>query len=401
LMARLAELPFIDLRPDLDVSLLQGDVGQASLGRYHAVLFPVLRLCLAILASLGGDNVSAASQVLQFLTGHEETVSLILRGSAARSSLHPALLQELSLLTGVVARAASLDLHPDTMDAGSIELAGQQARLQRQMLALLTQFQLNDNLNASLASASSSPLLPVLQIISNCVSFARSLVSTSSLNSRSCKLVVSPSMVEDIGGPASSRAPSLGLLVTSARRLAKQLSVSKARLVEGKDRLAALPSLPLTELTAMAQVSPTEKMPAASIRKLAQERTASSVSTMESEVKLCTATVEGLSFLLWRHLEHFLLYTSAATTSGPGTPFQAAFNRLHSAPLEQGIVPFSPKAAFSQADLEKLKSDASLTLNEAFFGQLADAAEGGEGRAVAFLQSILRRTQRLAALHTQ
>ena len=39
-----------------------------------------------------------------------------------------------------------------------------------------------------------------------------------------------------------------------------------------------------------------------------------------------------------------------------------------------------------QNDLEKLKSDASLTLNEAFFGQLADAAEGGEGRAVAFLQ---------------
>ena len=49
-------------------------------------------------------------------------------------------------------------------------------------------------------------------------------------------------------------------------------------------------------------------MPAASIRKLAQERTASSVSTMESEVKLCAATVEGLAFLLWRHLEHFLLY---------------------------------------------------------------------------------------------
>ena len=60
------------------------------------------------------------------------------------------------------------------------------------------------------------------------------------------------------------------------------------------------------------QVSPTEKMPAASIRKLAQERTASSVSTMESQVKLCTATVEGLAFLLWRHLEHFLLYTRLA-----------------------------------------------------------------------------------------
>merc|ERR1719210_1204578 len=89
-------------------------------------------------------------------------------------------------------------------------------------------------------------------------------------------------------------------------------------------------------------------MPAAAIRKLAQERTASSVTTLEAEVKLCTSTVEGLAFLLWRHLEHFLLYTSAATTSGPATPFQAAFNRLHTVPLEQGSVPFSSKAAFSQ-----------------------------------------------------
>ena len=36
------------------------------------------------------------------------------------------------------------------------------------------------------------------------------------------------------------------------------------------------------------------------------------VTTLESEVKLCTSTVEGLAFLLWRHLEHFLLYTRLA-----------------------------------------------------------------------------------------
>ena len=36
------------------------------------------------------------------------------------------------------------------------------------------------------------------------------------------------------------------------------------------------------------------------------------VTTLEAEVKLCTSTVEGLAFLLWRHLEHFLLYTRLA-----------------------------------------------------------------------------------------
>ena len=87
--------------------------------------------------------MSAATQVLQFLTGHEETVSLVLRGATARAALHPALLQEHALLTAVVSRAAGLDLRPEHTDAASIKLAGQQARL-----ALLTQFQPMDELAA-------------------------------------------------------------------------------------------------------------------------------------------------------------------------------------------------------------------------------------------------------------
>ena len=62
---------------------------------HHSVLFPVLRLSQAVLASLSSDNMSAASQIVHFLAGHEELTSIILRGSAARSSLHPSLLLEL------------------------------------------------------------------------------------------------------------------------------------------------------------------------------------------------------------------------------------------------------------------------------------------------------------------
>ena len=50
---------------------------------HHSVLFPVLRLCQAVLASLSSDNMSAASQIVHFLAGHEELTSIILRGSAA------------------------------------------------------------------------------------------------------------------------------------------------------------------------------------------------------------------------------------------------------------------------------------------------------------------------------
>ena len=162
LMARLAEFSVLDLRPDPDSALLLqkkldhmgedgvGGGGGGALGRYHSILFPVLRLCQAVLSSLGGENRSAAAQTLHFLTGHEEVLALVLRASTARASLHPALLQELALVTGVVSRAATLDIRSEALDAAGFELSGQLARIQRQMLGLLQLFQLSDSLVSTL-----------------------------------------------------------------------------------------------------------------------------------------------------------------------------------------------------------------------------------------------------------
>ena len=212
LMARLAEFSVLDLRPDPDTSLLRemedgGEDNGGHIAKYHSVLFPVLRLCQAVLASLGSDNMSAASQIVHFLAGHEELTSIILRGSAARSSLHPSLLQELALMTSVVSRSkylspkwtkcfsqnifrsAILDLKHDMMDASSLELQGQLSRMQKQMMALLHQFQINESLLNSLQSSkhSQASTLHVLQIISNATSFARTLVLSASSNPRSTR----------------------------------------------------------------------------------------------------------------------------------------------------------------------------------------------------------------------
>ena len=190
LMARLAEFSVLDLRPDPDTGLLRdAEDSDGGLGKYHSVLFPVLRLCQAVLASLGSDNISAASQIVHFLSGHEELVSLVLRGSAARATLHPALLQELALMTSVVSRAAVLDIKQDMMDASTLEVQGQLARIQKQMMALLHQFQLTENLVQSLQSSkkSQSVTLHVLQVIANATSFARTLVSSASNNPRSTR----------------------------------------------------------------------------------------------------------------------------------------------------------------------------------------------------------------------
>ena len=245
----------VDLRPDPDSNLLRGGEEEGgSLHKYQSVLFPMLRLCQAVLASLGADNVSAAAQTVQFLTGHEEVVGLVLRGSAARASLHPLLLQELALLTAVVSRAAVLDIRTDQMDASTIELHGQLSRMQKQMLSLLHQFRLSDSLVTALQnskpSKSPSATLMVLQILSNVTSFARSLVVSSSPSPRSTRLIVSPSLLEATEGlsegPVSSHPASLGLLIMTTRIVAAQLARSQASLSDYQARLTSPQSLPIT-----------------------------------------------------------------------------------------------------------------------------------------------------------
>jgi len=416
LMARLAEFNVLDLRPDPDSSLLRGGEEEAdALHKYQSVLFPVLRLCQAVLASLGADNVSAASQTVQFLTGHEEVVSLILRGSAARASLHPVLLQELALVTAVVSRSAVLDIRSDQMDATTIELQGQLSRMQKQMLSLLHQFQLTDSLVNGLQNTNStkgpSPTLMVLQILSNVTSFARSLVVSSSPSPRSTRLIVSPSLLEATEGlsegPVSSRPASLGLLIVTTRTVAAQLARSQTSLSDHQSRLTSIQSQPITELVRLAEISTTDKLPTVVVRKMAVEKVSATISSKTREVSLCAGTLEGLTFLVWRHLEHYLLYSTAASSAGPVTPFQQAFSRHNTPAVEIGGTTATHRKAFAQVDLEKLKKDVIAVLNDTFFDKLGDCVSSVETSsnskpsAQGFLQSVLRRTKRLASLHTQ
>ena len=75
------------------------------MSRYHQILFPVLRLCQALLAALGSDNRSVTAQILHFITANDELVRTILKSRGAAMSL--ANLQEMSLVTGLIARCVA------------------------------------------------------------------------------------------------------------------------------------------------------------------------------------------------------------------------------------------------------------------------------------------------------
>jgi hypothetical protein len=60
-----------------------------------------------------------------------------------------------------------------------------------------------------------------------------------------------------------------------------------------------------------------------------------------------------------------------------------------------------------QVDLEKLKGDVKVVLNDSFFERLTDVVDiverttNSRTSTAGFLQAIIRRSKRLALLHTQ
>lgn len=58
--------------------------------------------------------------------------------------------KELSLVTAIVSRAAIIDIRADASDAAGFELAGILSRVQKQMISLMSQFQLSPELLTSL-----------------------------------------------------------------------------------------------------------------------------------------------------------------------------------------------------------------------------------------------------------
>ena len=165
------------------------------------------------------------------------------------------------------------------------------------------------------------------------------------------RLVVSSSMMEATEGlsegPVTSRPASLGLLVVSLTNVNTQLARSQTALADYKERLTSLQTLPVTELVRLAGVSPDgPKLATVVVRRMAQEKVAATIASKSREVALCCASVEALSFLVWRHLEHFLLYSGAAG-AGAGTAIQEAYSKHVTYSQDQGYSAPSHRTGFA------------------------------------------------------
>lgn len=191
--------------------------------RYQQVLFPALNLCDIVLSTLGPENYSAITQVVHFLLSHGDMIEIVLR--AGTPFLNIGLLQELSAITGLIARSANQDISNLIEPTTNQELGAHLYRLQKLMMNLFPRFivtestikemskanliahdsQLNMSRSFSLNSGGDNQekakILQTkyfLQIACNLALYARNAIANHSADHRATGVLFSPSISEGL-----------------------------------------------------------------------------------------------------------------------------------------------------------------------------------------------------------
>ena len=209
-MSVLAGMKVFDLHPDFQVVNYSSQYGMSSAFippievRYQQILFPALNLCDVILSTLGQDNHSAITQVIHFLLSHGDMIEIVLR--AGTPFMNIGLLQELSGITSLIARAANQEIANLIDSNANQDLGAHLYRLQKLMLTLFPRFSLSDQtlkeMNQRMTNNSDQDkakhIKYFLQIASNLALYAKNSISNYSSDNRSINVLFSPHINENI-----------------------------------------------------------------------------------------------------------------------------------------------------------------------------------------------------------
>ncbi|XP_035827391.1 nuclear pore complex protein Nup205 [Aplysia californica] len=448
-LEKLAACSVLSLRPEVDDGFGElpdedeNDLFPSPLARYRQLLFVVLRFCLALLTSLGGENKEAATQVMLLIISHGDVFTSILR--SRKPALSEAYLRELSLTTAVIARANyHSDLGADLMenDTASMEFRSQRMRLQDQMLALLPHFsmpetlvkQLNIRLTAPGMSsqAGTDETAEVLQLFqevaSNLTAYCRSLIANIGSSSLNQHLLFGPSLEEVTvreGHKTSEvsvtlgvgRRLGLGVVLLLLQQCSRQFSIVLEQHHQLSQKLTALAELSVEDLRKLCGDSSIEKLSSQQRQGLARSRLVHVLAQKSRQLQHYVYIVENCLYIIWRHLEFFLVHCVPADQGHMTMPtllrHQTGIRRLTGAldsSLNSSVVG-SPLVAsglsqvalgVSRADVEHMRSTAPIVLNEAFFKkvQTVDQCFGKERSHYSFSEAIARRIKRVLKLHT-
>ncbi|KAG6926829.1 nucleoporin 205 [Chelydra serpentina] len=428
-IVRLAQCQVYDMRPETHH---QGMFGMrdppvfipAPVERYRQILLPALQLCQVILTSSMAQHLQAAGQVLQFLISHSDTIQAILRCQDVSAGS----LQELAFLTGIISKAAlpgvlgEFDI--DINEGTQMELQGHIGRFQRQCLGLLSrfggsdrlhQFKLqDDNAEGDRVSKRDEIELAMQQICANVMEYCQSLMLQCAPTFQHTICLFTPSLSESTNrdGPRQDtqapvvpywRLPGLGIIVYLLKQNANDFFSYYDSHRQNVNKLQNVEQLPPDEIKELCQsVMPAgvDKISTAQKYVLARRRLVKLINNRAKLLSLCSYIIETCLFILWRHLEYYLLHCTptdsqdsllASRTSFKSRRLQDSFSSEPNLDFRNG------KNRVSQHDIDQLQIEATNSFGESLQKKLLDI-EGLYSKVrsrYTFIQALVRRIRGL------
>uniref|UniRef100_A0A8C9YJT1 Nucleoporin 205 n=1 Tax=Sander lucioperca TaxID=283035 RepID=A0A8C9YJT1_SANLU len=331
LVAQLIECQVFDMVPDSDAHRVMRDPSgfiPSPMDRYRQILLPTLRLFQVILTSTTMNHQQGAAQVLQWLIVHADTIQSLLRCQ----ELSMGALQELSLLTGIISKTAlpgALETGGEVNSAAIMEFQGHINRFQRLCLSLLGRLAGSEQerllKQAEVAAPGDSAErreemeVAMQQVRANIMEYCQTLLLQSSAQAQFSICLFSPSGSEPadlsstLPSMAYSRAPSLGLVLYLLKNSAADFFRFHQSHRQSLGKLQSLDQLPPEELKELCQglvsgPGGVEKISSVQRSLLAKRRLVQLINNRAKLLALCSYVIETCLFVLWRHLEYYLLH---------------------------------------------------------------------------------------------
>uniref|UniRef100_A0A1B0CE99 Nuclear pore complex protein n=1 Tax=Lutzomyia longipalpis TaxID=7200 RepID=A0A1B0CE99_LUTLO len=357
----LSNMRVLDLHPDFQNNTTATNMFTMSAAfvppiekRYQQILLPALNLCDVILSTLSPENRSVVAQVVHFLFSHGDMIEFVLRAGTPFLSL--GLLNELSVLTGLVARTASSALITEVNS--NQDLAAQLYRLQKQMMTLFPRFILSESVLKKIYECQSEDAKKMkhvrlfLQITANLTLYARNAISNHSADHRSTGILFSPNISEgmqsfDGRNNTLEVSPNLGIIITQLKCIVQHYR-------------------PLQFYT----------------------NTKETIKQKQEELKLCIFIAEHCLYLLWAHLDFYMLRALPVDT--------LQLNNNWSLGGNEGIVTSSEAGwKVTSENIAALKRSLISVLTEDFCNQIISMSTEQTSTEKTFSDALLRRIKRL------
>lgn len=329
LLACLSTMKVFDYHPDI-VRQTQYNNDQIELSfitpveqRYLQLWLPSLNLCNAILTSLGSENQSALTQIMHYLISHLEVIELILR--AGNPSLDSHSLKELSILTGILSRTANNDLIAILENNHNVPQDNRAYlyRIHKLALGLLPRFVLTEaNIRDLLLCGTESStttyqtserLIYTLKIITNLLMFARNAIENNGIDHSAVGVIFQPTLADSFNGyngkgcrNINDHSPSLGTIIQQLINMVNYYHKEKLTLDFLRRKMIEIPDMNTVQLKEII-ITPHQIYDLNILKENASEIVNDKLKMKKSEIHYCNFAIEHCLYLIWSHLDYYML----------------------------------------------------------------------------------------------